>query len=330
MKFRINPVYAKEMKLRVRSLKFAMTVFFFNLILIIIAVTGFEIMFNVHWNSYVDYSGASKVYFIMVCLEMLMVVFLLPSFTAGSIAGEREKQTLEILLTTTLRPRQIILGKLMSSISMVLLLVISSMPVISIVFTVGGIGMGDVMQFIFAIIIISFFIGSMGMFSSVMLKKTVPATVFSFAEVLFVCGGTVIIIAVVYLLLNLYFYNVLGGSGSRVDVSAASYVLLINPFFTMLDMVMEQYNTISVINRVASELGGSLPKFVTDNWYILSLFSQAVCTYIFVGISAVFLNPLKEIKGIRRNNKKKLTLKNNLYKLNKKVEISEARDEKNK
>lgn len=171
MKYKINPVYAKEMNLRVRSVKFAMTVFFFNLILIIIAITGFEIMFNVRWNAYVDYGGAARVYFIMICLEMLMVIFLLPSFTAGSIAGEREKQTLEILLTTTLKPGKIIMGKLMSSISMVILLVISGMPVLSIVFTVGGIGMGDLVQFLFAILVISFFIGSMGMFSSVILKK---------------------------------------------------------------------------------------------------------------------------------------------------------------
>lgn len=296
MKYKINPVYAKEMKLRVRSVKFAMTVFFFNLILIIIAITGFEIMFNVCWNAYVDYGGAARVYFIMICLEMLMVIFLLPSFTAGSIAGEREKQTLEILLTTTLKPGKIIMGKLMSSISMVILLVISGMPVLSIVFTVGGIGMGDLVQFLFAILVISFFIGSMGMFSSVILKKTVPATVLSFAEVLFVCGGTVIIVAVTYLLSNVYFYNVLGGSGKKPDVSAFSYVLLINPAFTILEMVTGQYDKMSAIKYVASNLGGSLPEFVADNWYGLSLLSQVICTWGFIKAAAFSLNPLKKLR----------------------------------
>lgn len=296
MKYKINPVYAKEMKLRVRSVKFAMTVFFFNLILIIIAITGFEIMFNVRWNAYVDYGGAARVYFIMICLEMLMVIFLLPSFTAGSIAGEREKQTLEILLTTTLKPGKIIMGKLMSSISMVILLVISGMPVLSIVFTVGGIGMGDLVQFLFAILVISFFIGSMGMFSSVILKKTVPATVLSFAEVLFVCGGTVIIVAVTYLLSNVYFYNVIGGSGKKPDVSAFSYVLLINPAFTILEMVTGQYDKMSAIKYVASNLGGSLPEFVADNWYGLSLLSQVICTWGFIKAAAFSLNPLKKLR----------------------------------
>ena len=143
MRIRINPVYGKELKMKVRSVKFALTIFLFNMMLGIVAITGFEVMFNMHLNPYVDYSGAAKVFYILVSMEILTVMFLIPSFTAGSIAGEREKQTLDILLTTTLTPGEIIMGKLMSSISMVFLLVVSSLPIISIVFTIGGIGMED-------------------------------------------------------------------------------------------------------------------------------------------------------------------------------------------
>lgn len=41
-----NPVYVKETKLRVRNIKFALTILFYNLILIGIAVFGFEVLFN--------------------------------------------------------------------------------------------------------------------------------------------------------------------------------------------------------------------------------------------------------------------------------------------
>ena len=158
MRIRINPVYGKELKMKVRSVKFALTIFLFNMMLGIVAITGFEVMFNMHLNPYVDYSGAAKVFYILVSMEILTVMFLIPSFTAGSIAGEREKQTLDILLTTTLTPGEIIMGKLMSSISMVFLLVVSSLPIISIVFTIGGIGMEDMLMFMLEILIISFFI----------------------------------------------------------------------------------------------------------------------------------------------------------------------------
>ena len=44
-----NPVYVKETKLRVRNIKFALTILFYNLILIGIAVFGFEVLFKL-WN----------------------------------------------------------------------------------------------------------------------------------------------------------------------------------------------------------------------------------------------------------------------------------------
>ena len=105
---KINPVYGKEVKLRVRSLKFAMTILFFNLGLVAIALLGFEMIFNINMNYRIDYSAAIMVYFVIICIEAAMVAFLVPVFTAGSIAGEREKQTLEILLTTVLKPGQIV------------------------------------------------------------------------------------------------------------------------------------------------------------------------------------------------------------------------------
>ena len=55
MRIRINPVYGKDLKMKVRSVKFALTIFLFNMMLGIVAITGFEVMFNMHLNPYVDY-----------------------------------------------------------------------------------------------------------------------------------------------------------------------------------------------------------------------------------------------------------------------------------
>ena len=79
---KINPVYGKEVKLRVRSLKFAMTILFFNLGLVAIALLGFEMIFNINMNYRIDYSAAIMVYFVIICIEAAMGAFLVPVFTA--------------------------------------------------------------------------------------------------------------------------------------------------------------------------------------------------------------------------------------------------------
>lgn len=297
MKIRINPVYGKEIKLKVRSVRFCVTVFLFNLMLGIIAITGFEVMFNMHLNPYVDYSGAAKVFYILISMEIIAVMFLVPSFTAGSIAGEREKQTLDILLTTTLTPEKIIIGKLFSSVSMVLLLVVSSLPIISIVFTIGGIGMEDLILFMFAILVISFFVGSMGMLASTVLKKTVPAMVCSMMQVMLVCVGTVIVVAVTYIIAKLYYYNCMGAVGNMPDVSGVCVILLINPVFTVVQMAAGQCESISVISEIAEMLNGSIPVVLENNWFKISMILQILVTIVLLKLSAVFLRPVRSRKN---------------------------------
>lgn len=302
---KVNPVYGKEIKLRVRSAKFALTILLFNLALIAIALFGFEVFFNVNINYRIDYSGAITVYFILICLEAAMVAFLVPVFTAGSIAGEREKQTLEILLTTVLKPMQIVIGKLMSSISMVLLLVFSSLPVISIVFTIGGINMTNLMQFVLIIIVISLYIGSIGMCSSALLKKAVPATVLSFGILMIICGLTVIAVFVANTSADMYYYNVQNGSGTVPDVTWVGYFLLINPAFTMLEMVMRQYTSDNLISTLSSGLNGNIPSLFVDHWFVCSIVIQLLITCLLLFLSARFLDPLRRKEKARKTKKKR-------------------------
>ena len=49
-----------------------------------------------------------------VCYVLIFNILTAPVFMAGAITGERERQTLDLLLTTTITTRQILMGKLVS------------------------------------------------------------------------------------------------------------------------------------------------------------------------------------------------------------------------
>ncbi len=291
---KINPIYRKEIIARARSIKFPITIFVFNLVLIAIEFFAFEISFNVYVNSGVDYINAVVIYYVIIFIEAGMLAVMIPAFTAGSIAGEREKQTLEILLTTTLKPVQIVVGKLVSSISMALLLVASSLPVISVVFTVGGVGMADLWQFIAAMVVFSIFIGSMGVWASALVKKTVSATVLSFAMVFAVCILTAVAVLLANGAANVYHYNFPNPSGKYPDVSVFTYILLLNPAFTMAEICLRQIGEESIASVVSSALNGSLPAVFQDHWVLFSLIVQFACSILFVCFASRHLNPLKK------------------------------------
>lgn len=303
MKYKINPIFQKETSLRVRTVKFTMIVFGYNLLLLAIAIIGFEVVFNIRWNSYVDYSGVNMVYMVMVCLETLMVIFMVPAFTAGGIAGEREKQTLDILMTTAISPGQIIWGKLVSCISTVILLVFSSLPILSIVLTVGGIGLPDLFQIVLVLLAEAVFIGSIGILASVMFRKTVHATIFSFGMVLFLCLGTIALVAVAYLLQQMYYWNVMQGAGEIPKVSGCLLLLMINPMVTVAGMISQQYGNAREIVQITEDMGG-LPPFVLAHWSAISLLLQTVIAVVLLHIAENFLNPLHVFKiNLRRKAK---------------------------
>jgi ABC-2 type transport system permease protein len=76
----------------------------------------------------------------MLMLMTLQVVFLAPSSAAGAISLEREKETLDLLITTPITSLAIVVGKLLSTLVYVFLLIAASVPLMAVVFVYGGVG----------------------------------------------------------------------------------------------------------------------------------------------------------------------------------------------
>jgi ABC-type transport system involved in multi-copper enzyme maturation permease subunit len=75
----------------------------------------------------------------LLILETVLVVALAPAFTAGAISLEREKQTLDMLAATPISSLALILGKLISALTYVFILIVASIPLTAIVFVFGGV-----------------------------------------------------------------------------------------------------------------------------------------------------------------------------------------------
>lgn len=290
MKLRINPVYKKELKISVRSAKLSWVIFVFNSLLAMIGVLAFYFNFDVNGVRNISYSSVLVVYTLIAMLEFGLILFVVPAFTANAIAGERERQTLEILLTTTLRPGQIILGKLMSSISTMILLVFSSFPVMAIVFAVGGIRFLDLLQFMAFACVTAIFIGSIGILFSTFFKKTIPATVFTYGSVMVLIAGTLAILGVICLLMRQQYDNAFYGSGQTgvydpPDVGGLVLLLLVNPAVSMFSLLTNQYGSQEEFREFLEVFGG-VSQNIINSWYYLSVGVQLVLSGVFLKLAA--------------------------------------------
>lgn len=80
----------------------------------------------------------SLVFQIFSIVQLSLVAFFALLFSSGSVAQEKDRQTLLILMLTDLRDRELVLGKLFASLWLVFVLLLASAPAFFFVFLLGG------------------------------------------------------------------------------------------------------------------------------------------------------------------------------------------------
>lgn len=177
----VNPVLSKEFRVRMRSKK---TPWIISLYLAAIAIVVFTIMYFETKDRPGYYASSSQGFFLLLsALQYGLIIFATPGLTAGVISGERERQTLSILLTTNLSAWQIIIGKWMSSLSFMILLVLASMPLYSLVLLFGSVSPLQMMQMFGIYLITMLAIGAVGVLMSTLIKRTGAAAVATYSVV---------------------------------------------------------------------------------------------------------------------------------------------------
>ena len=119
-----------------------------------------------------------------------LVLLIAPALTSGVVSSEREKQTLEMLVTTPVSSLGLLLGKLIGSLAYVFLLILASVPLVSIAFAFGGIGPEDVLRAYAVVLALAFGTGCIGLFLSALIGRTQVATVVSYLIVFGLIVGT--------------------------------------------------------------------------------------------------------------------------------------------
>ena len=308
---KLNPVYQKELKTGVRTIKMSMMIFFYNLILAFISLLAFYVYFSLSGHQ-VNFSNILVIYTFIACLEFGLILFVVPAMTSSAISGERERQTLEILLTTTLKPIQIITGKLCASISQIIMLVVSSLPILSLVFTVGGIRLKDLLMLMFICIATAIFVGSIGIFYSTVFKRTVPATVLTYGTLILLVLATVIGLYVAQVLLiefyDKQFYTVNTVTNATYNPPRLGYMVLVllwNPAVSIGAMLVKQFGEgTAVVNELLREFGVN-NAFIGENWFAISVVVQLATAVFLLWASAKKLNPLTSSKEKKRKKQQK-------------------------
>lgn len=295
----MNPVLRREAITTMRTWKT------YGALVVFLAISslgaGFFIYVSMFQNYDLSFDPSLMVwlYVVLAAVQMGLVLLAAPAIAAGSISGERERQTLDLLLVTKMRPVSIVIGKLMSSLAYVLLLVISTMPVFAIAFYFGSISMFHVLQLFLFILCTACMVGAVSVYFSCKFKKTIVSIVLMYLVIGVLCFGTLLLLAFVYI----SYYQVFQGD---YPVLSSIVILLPNPgaaFFSMIDAQLGSNITSSVLNSTI--YAGTILEWMAEHLWLLHIGFDAVVTVLFIWLSARAIDPLRESRIVVKNKKVK-------------------------
>lgn len=122
--------------------------------------------------------------------NLTLLILLVPAFSASSITFERENNTFASLFTTLLSPMEIMWGKLIASISILVFLVLFSLPISSTCALTGGISLNFMVKVNILILAAAVSYGLVGLACSAMCSKSTTAIIMNYVLIMVFAGVT--------------------------------------------------------------------------------------------------------------------------------------------
>jgi ABC-type transport system involved in multi-copper enzyme maturation permease subunit len=199
-----NPVTVKELRSRMRGRRA-----FVVLTIYLMLMSGFISLVYLAYASAAsqpygpDSRQAGKVIFASVLgIQSFLVVFIGPAFTTGAISGEKERQTFDLLRTTLLSANSFVMGKLLSALSYVLLLILAAVPLQSIAFLLGGVALAELLISQLLIVVSAVAFALVGLFFSSLMRSTLASSIVTFGGALLLTIGLPIVAGIFLSLLG--------------------------------------------------------------------------------------------------------------------------------
>src|SRR5262245_41856759 len=116
--------------------------------------------------------------------QYVLASMMAPSFAAGSITGEKERKTYEMLLASPLRPAAIVLGKLVASLTHLSVLIFASLPIVMLCLPLGGVHWSEVAAAYLGLMLSVVTFGMISVACSAYFQRTSAALVVSYLLIL--------------------------------------------------------------------------------------------------------------------------------------------------
>lgn len=302
----LNPIVKKDVKVQARSMKICWGVFAYELILALVFFLAMSIIQGEsRYSSGNVYSAMVWLYPVLAVTQLIILGMVVPVRTASAISGEKERQTFDIMMTTSMSPFSVIMGKVMTAIVQGMFFVIASMPVMALSFIIGGMSWAYLFWFLGIALLVSLFCASIGILCSSLCKRSISAVIMSYVFYLIFFLGT-IVPPIVMGVVTEYLNYTLGSVPQSLENYGANIYLfmLLNPMLYLVEFFGRIMAGRSLVDDMVSSMGWGTQNKGPIVWATSGYWWLILATVLFVGISFLFLwiasRRINPVRGQRR------------------------------
>ncbi len=183
-------------------------------------------------------------------LELAMVALLSPAISITAVASEKASGVLELLHVAGVRPVQVVFGKLVARVSMLLLFIVSAVPLLVVGTVLGGAG-AELVGLTVANCVGAAVLGTgLGLLVSGMVRKTIPALVLAYSA------------SLVFYLAPFLLLLVVDQIGGRIDVVFEEVALALSPAVVLNAVARGSFQSTTPLHEVLKWVSAILPSVV--------------------------------------------------------------------
>ncbi|QGJ69075.1 Permease component of an ABC-transporter [Planctomycetales bacterium 10988] len=181
MAFWENPVLQRELLSNLRESKA------FILLFLYVGIAATILFFawpNTLTVNLVETQPSRRLFDLYVVGQFILISLITPVSTAGSITGEKERKTYEMLLASPLTPSSIVAGKLLSSLCFLGLLIFATFPLVMLCLPLGGVNFFEALAAYVNFICAAASFGMISLGCSTYFRRTAASLVVSYMCIL--------------------------------------------------------------------------------------------------------------------------------------------------
>lgn len=172
----------KELRLRLRSERMVWIIVVYVVLMGLLGWLSISSTSNAYQNMWSE--TGTVLYNLLSAVQIFLILFITPSFTATTVNGEKERQTFDLLLCSNLSSLQLVAGKLLAGLSNALLVIAASIPLFSLVFFFGGVSLQQALTALTIFVVSAITVATFGLFCSTIFQRPAISTAVAYMVIL--------------------------------------------------------------------------------------------------------------------------------------------------